>query len=313
MRRIKVFSGPANKELSGKVALKLGVPLGKVRIDGFSDGEFQPIFEENLRGRNIYIIQSTYTPFDNYWCLFQMVDAARLASANKIIVIIPYFGYSRQDRKNKSRVGVASKLIAKFLEASGVTRVVSIDLHAAQIGSFFDIPFDQLFGTYVFWPYIEKMLKDGTIENLKFCAPDNGGVHRMTTFADKFDVDYVICSKTRKKKNEVDKMILIGDVTGKDIIIVDDLSDTLGTLSLSASIMMDNGAKSVRAMVTHPVLSGKAYETLEKSKITELIVLDTIPLKQQSPKITVLSCAELLAKAIKKIDSNKSLSSLFLK
>jgi ribose-phosphate pyrophosphokinase len=313
MRKIKIFSGTASKDLTEKVCSILQTPMGRVAVEEFSDGEFQPIYEENLRGRNVYIIQSCYPPFDNYWELFMMIQAAKLASASKIVVILPYYGYARQDRKDKPRVPIASKLIAKFLESAGATRVVAIDLHADQIQGFFDIPFDQLFGTYVFWPHIDKMLKDGTLKNPQFASPDNGGVKRMSRYAEKFDVDYVVCSKTRKKKNEVAKMILIGDVTGKDVILIDDMSDTAGTLCTASDLMMDKGANSVRAMCTHPVLSGTAYEIIENSKITELIVLDTIPLKQTSPKITVLSCSELLAKAIKKIDSNKSLSSLFLK
>jgi ribose-phosphate pyrophosphokinase len=313
MRRIKLFCGSGSKELTEKVCSHLDIQMGKVKLEKFSDGEFQPQYEENLRGRDVYIIQSCTPPFDNYWELFQMIQAAKLASAHRIIVILPYFGYARQDRKDKPRVPIASKLIAKFLEKSGATRVVTLDLHADQIQGFFDIPVDQLFGTYVFWPQIEKMIKDGIINNLQFAAPDNGGVKRMTRYADKFDVDYVICSKIRKKKNEVSKMFVVGDVTGRDVILIDDMIDTAGTLCKAADLMMEKGAKSVRACVTHPILSSKAIENLEKSKMTEIFVLDTIPLKQTSPKITVLSCTEMLAKAIKKIDQNKSLSSLFLK
>jgi ribose-phosphate pyrophosphokinase len=313
MRKIKVFSGSASKDLTEKVCFNLGTTMGKVKLEKFSDGEFQPVFEENLRGRDVYIIQSCYPPFDNYWELFQMIDAAKRASANKIIVILPYYGYARQDRKDKPRVGIASKLIAQFLETAGATRIVTIDLHADQIQGFFDIPFDQLFGTYVFWPYVEKMILDGIITNLQFAAPDNGGVKRMSRYAEKFDVDYVICSKTRKKKNEVSKMILIGDVTGKDVIIIDDMVDTAGTMCKAADLMMERGAKTVRGMVTHPILSGNAYGNLEKSSITELIVLDTIPLKIKHPKVKELTCSKIIELAIKKIDTNKSLSQLFLK
>lgn len=312
--RIKLFSGTASLELSEKVAFNLGIQLGKDKKEIFSDGEFQPSYDENLRGRSIYIIQSCYTPFDNYWELFQKIQAAKLASAKEIIVIIPFFGYSRQDRKDKSRVPIASKLITQFLEISGATRVVTIDLHADQIGGFFNnIPFDQLFGTYVFWPHIDNMIKNGIVDNLQFAAPDNGGVKRMTRYADKFNTDYVICSKIRKKSNVVKDMLLIGDVTNRDVFIIDDMVDTCGTICRAADLMIEKGAKTVRGCVSHPILSGDAYENLEKSKITELIALDTIPLKHKSSKITILSCSELLSKAIKKIDSNKSLSSLFLK
>jgi ribose-phosphate pyrophosphokinase len=314
MRRIKLFCGSGSKELTEQVCSHLGISMGKVKLENFFDGEFQPQYEENLRGRDVYIIQSCNPPFDNYWELFQMIQAAKLASAHRIIVILPYFGYARQDRKDKPRVPIASKLIAKFLEKSGATRVVTLDLHADQIQGFFDIPVDQLFGTYVFWPQIDKLIKDGILTtNLQFASPDNGGVKRMTRYADKFDTDYVICSKIRKKKNEISSMTLIGDVTGRDVILIDDMGDTLKTICTAADLMMEKGAKSVRACLTHPILSGKAFETLEKSKMTEIFVLDTIPLKKTSSKITVLSCSEMLAKAIKKIDNNKSLSSLFLK
>jgi ribose-phosphate pyrophosphokinase len=313
MRRIKIFSGSETKELAEKVSSNLGVQLGRMHIEKFSDGESQPVYDENLRGRDVYIIQSTHSPFDNYWLLFQQIQAAKLASANKIIVICPFLGYTRSDRKDKPRVGISSKLVAKFLESSGASRVVTIDLHADQIQAFYDIPFDQLFGTYVFWPHIEKMLKDGDIKNIQFASPDNGGVKRMSRYAEKFDTDYVVCSKLRKKKNEVDSMMLIGDPKDRDIFIIDDISDTFGTMGLAADIMMDKGARSVRGIVTHPVLSGNAFENLEKSKIVELITLDTIPLKKNHPKLKVLSCSNMLARAIKKIDNNKSLSSLFLK
>jgi len=313
MRRIKIFSGSASIDLAKQVAFNLGTTLGKIRIEKFSDGEFQPIYEENLRGRYVYLIQSCYPPFDNYWELFQMIQAAKLASASKIIVCLVYYGYERQDRKDKPRVGIGSKLISKFLESAGATRVVTIDLHADQIGAFFDIPFDQLFGTYVFWPHIEKMIKNGELKNLQFASPDNGGVKRMSRYAEKFDTDYVICSKQRKNKNEVSSMIVIGDPKDRDVIIIDDMVDTAGTICRAADLMIEKGARSVRGMVTHPILSGNAIENLDKSKITEIFVLNTIPLKKEHSKIKVLDCSNMLAKAIKKIDANKSLSSLFLK
>lgn len=310
---IKIFSGSASIELATKVAEELDLPLGKMHIEKFSDGEFQPIFEENLRGKNIYLIQSCYPPFDNYWELFQSIDACKRASASKIIVCLVYYGYERQDRKDKSRVGIASKLIAKFLESAGASRVVTIDLHADQIQGFFDIPFDQLFGTYIFYPQIEKMIKSGEILNLQFASPDNGGIKRMTKYSEKFDTDYIICSKQRKKKNEVSSMTIIGDPKNRDIMIIDDMVDTGGTICKAANLLIENGANSVRAMITHPILSGNALENIEKSKIKEIFVLNTIPLKTDHPKIKVLDCSDMLAKAIKKIESNKSLSSIFIK
>ena len=242
-----------------------------------------------------------------------MVDAAKRASANKIICIVPYLGLCRQDRKDRPRVGIPSKLMADFLTISGVTRVVSMDIHSDQIQGFYNIPFDHLLGDYVFWPYIKKMIDDGILKNLKFASPDNGGTKRTKRYSEKFETDFVICWKHRSKPNAVDELLLMGEVNGNDIIIVDDMGDTLTTLVKASDLMLSRGANTVRGLITHPVLSGKAYENLEKSKLTELIVLDTIPLKQTSSKITQLSCSELLAKAIKKIDTNKSLSSLFLK
>lgn len=307
---IKIFSGFGSVALAEKVTEKLGIRLGKINLERFSDGEFQPVFDSNLRGRDVFLIQSCYPPFDNYWELFQMIDAAKRASAKEIVVIIPYFGYARQDRKDKPRVGIASKLIARFLETAGATRVVMVDIHADQIQGFFDIPSDLLYGTYVFWPHIEKL----NLSNLQFAAPDNGGTKRAKKYSEHFGCsDFAICFKNRKKKNEIDEMILIGDVKGRNVILLDDMIDTGGTLCKAADLIMDNGALSVRGMVTHPILSGKAVENVEKSKMTELIVLDTIPVKVTSPKITVLSTDVLLSQAIKKISNRKSLSSLFLK
>ena len=312
-KRIKLFSGSASTQLALKIAKHLDIRLGKMRLERFSDGEFQPIFEENMRGRDVFLIQSCHPPFDNYWELFQMIDAAKRASAKEIVVFIPYYGYARQDRKDQPRVGIASKLIATFLEAAGATRIVNIDLHADQIQGFFNIPCDQLYGTYVFWPYIDDLIEKGEISNVQFAAPDNGGTKRAKKYAEKFETEFVICFKNRKKKNEVDQMILIGDVKGRHVILLDDMIDTGGTLCKAADLIMDKGALSVRGMVTHPVLSGKAVENIESSKISKLIVLDTIPVKVESPKIEVLSVDKLAALAIKKIYNKKSLSSLFLK
>lgn len=313
MDKMKIFAGSASKELAEKIATNLGITLGKMRIEKFSDGEFQPIFEENLRGKNIYLIQSAYPPFDNYWELFQMIDGCKRSSAAKIVVCLVYYGYCRQDRKDKSRVGIASKLISKFLESAGATRVIAIDLHADQIGAFFDIPFDQLFGSYVFYPHIKNMIKSGEIKNIQFAAPDNGGVKRMSKYAEKFNTDYIICSKQRKIKNEVSSMTVIGDPTDRDVIIIDDMIDTGGTICKAADLLIENGANSVRAMITHPILSGNALDNIEKSKIKEIFVLDTIPLKIQHDKIKILSCSKMISKAIHKIEENKSLSSLFNK
>jgi len=312
-KRIKIFAGSSSSELGKKVTNHLGINLGRMRLERFSDGEFQPIFEENMRGRDVFLLQSCQPPFDNYWELFQMIDAAKRASAREIIVVIPYYGYARQDRKDQPRVGIASKLIARFMEVAGATRVVTVDLHADQIQGFFDIPSDQLYGTYVFWPYIEELIESGVVSNVQFAAPDNGGTKRAKKYSEKFNSDFVICFKNRKKKNEVDQMILIGDVKGRHVILLDDMIDTAGTICKAADLIMEKGALSVRACVTHPILSGKAIETIEKSSLTKLIVTDTVPIKIQSPKIEQLSVDKLVALTIKKIYNKKSLSSLFLK
>lgn len=314
-RKIKVFSGSFSKELAEKVCFNLGTNMGLSKKEIFSDGEFQPMYDENMRGCDVYLIQSCPPPFDNYWELCQMIQAAKLASAKTVTVIIPYFGYARQDRKDKPRVPISAKLIAIFLQESGADRVLTIDIHSDQTQGFFgkNTIVDLLFGTYVFWPYIESKIIEGVYKNLLFASPDNGGVKRTTRYSERFNVDYVICSKIRKKKNEVASMRLVGDVNGKNVILIDDLVDTGGTLCKASDLMMENGAIDVRAICSHPVLSHKAVETIEKSSLKELIVLDTLPLKIQSNKITVLSCSKMLSTAIKKIDSKKSLSELFLK
>jgi len=305
---IKLFSGSSNYELAEKVAKKLKMNLGQIEFKKFSDGETLPIYKENIRGRTVFIIQSCYPPFDNYWELFQMIDAAKRGSALKIIPILVYYGYSRQDRKDQPRVCISSKLISDFLETAGATRIVSIDLHADQIASFFDIPVDQLQSSYIFIPHIKKM----NIEDIVIAAPDTGGTKKAKYLAGRLNTEMVICYKHRPEANKIDEMILIGDVKDKNVIIVDDIIDTAKTLCSSADLMIEKGAKSVRAVITHPLLSGDAYENIEKSKISEIIVTDTIPLKKSNEKITVLSTDVLLSKAIKNIVNNKSLSKLFI-
>lgn len=308
-KMIKIFSGSSNPSLAKKVSENLNISLGDVELKKFSDGETLPIFKENLRGRTVFIIQSCYPPFDNYWQLFQMIDAAKRSSASKIIPILVYYGYSRQDRKDQPRVCISSKLIQNFIETAGATRMVTIDLHADQIGSFFNIPVDQLYASYIFVPYLKKI---GIDNNIIVAAPDTGGTKRAKHLAGHLGTEMVICYKQRSEANKVDEMILIGDVEGKDVIIIDDIIDTAGTICKSADLMMEKGAKSVRALITHPVMSGDAYENIENSKLTELIVTDTIPLKKESNKIKVLSVSTLLSKAIESIVENKSLSKLFI-
>lgn len=295
-------------ELAEKIAAKHGTALGNVIVNTFSDGEFQPSFEESVRGSDVFIIQSTVPPADNLLELLMMVDAAKRASARRIVAIMPYFGLARQDRKDKPRVPIGAKLVAKMLSAAGVTRLMTMDLHADQIQGFFEVPVDHLFASTIFIPYIESL----NLPNLMMASPDMGGTKRANAYAKYLDCGVVVCYKQRKKANVISDMFLIGDVEGKDVVIVDDMVDTAGTLTKAADLMMDNGAASVRAMTTHPILSGDAYERIENSRITELIITDTIPLQKQSDKIKVLSVADLFADIMKKVTSHESISEAFI-
>ena len=304
---VKLFAGSASKELATKIALAFDQPLGDVEVSKFSDGEFQPHFNESVRGSDIFLIQSTIAPSDNLLELLLMIDAARRASAHYITAVIPYFGMARQDRKDKPRVAIGSKLIANLLTAAGADRVMTMDLHAAQIQGFFDIPVDHLDASVIFLPYIESL----GLDNLVIGSPDMGGAHRARVFAKALNADVVICDKERKRANEIASMTVIGDVTGKDIILVDDICDTAGTLCKAAELLKEKGATTVRAVCTHPVLSGKAYENIANSQLEELIVCDTIPLKQECEKIKVLSVANLFSNAIINVNEHGSISSLF--
>lgn len=305
---VKIFSGRASQDLAIKIAKAYGVSLGNVIISEFSDGEFQPSFEETVRGQDVFIVQSTMPPTENLFELLLMIDAARRASARKINAVIPYFGFARQDRKDKPRVAIGAKLIANMLMAAGVDRVMTMDLHADQIQGFFEVPVDHLFGSTIFHAEIEKM-NNG---NLIMAAPDAGGAKRANSYAKRYDIGLALCHKQRKKANVVSEMTVIGDVEGKDVILIDDMIDTAGTLTKAADLFMENGANSVRAFCTHAVLSGPAYERLSNSAITELIVTDTIPLKQTHEKIRVVSVAELFADVIRRLQSNQSISSHFV-
>jgi ribose-phosphate pyrophosphokinase len=268
-----------------------------------------PFLSESVRGHDVFIIQSTFAPADNLMELLLMVDAARRASAHNVNVIIPYFGYARQDRKDKPRVAIAAKMIANLLSAAGANRIMACDLHADQIQGFFDIPVDHLDGSYIFVPYLKSLgLKD-----IMFATPDVGGIKRARNFAKFFNADLAVCDKYRKEANKIESMRLIGEVEGKDVVLVDDLVDTAGTICKAADLLKENGAKTVRAVCTHAVLSGKAYENIENSSLEELVVSDTIPLKKESAKVKVLSVSDLFAKAIRKIHDNESISSLFIK
>lgn len=305
----KLFSGSGSRYLAEKIAKKFGEPLGKVNLTRFSDGEIGVEFQESIRGRFVFLIQSTFAPTDNLMELLLMIDAAKRASAYKVIAVIPYYGYARQDRKDKPRVAIGSKLVANMIMAAGADRVITMDLHAPQIQGYFDIPVDHLDSSAVFIPYLENL----NLENLTFAAPDVGSANRIREIATYFECEMVICDKHRKRANEIASMVVIGDVKDRDIVLIDDICDTGGTLAKSAALMIEKGARSVRALCTHPVLSGKAYENIASSVLEELVVCDTIPIKQNSDKIKVVSTDELFAVTIRNAFENKSINSLFIK
>jgi len=306
--KVKIFSGSSNTVLAESIAKSFGQELGKSSINRFSDGEFQPSFEESVRGCDVFIIQSTFPPTDNLFELLLLIDAAKRASARRIIAVIPYFGFARQDRKDQPRVPIGSKLVANMLTAAGASRVMTMDLHADQIQGFFEVPVDHLFASAVF----SKAIEDLNVDNLVMASPDMGGSKRAYAYAKHLGTEVVICYKQRKKANNIDMMFLIGEVEGKDVLLVDDMIDTAGTLTKAADIMVEKGANSVRAICTHPILSGEAYDRIENSSLTELIVTDSIPLKRQSEKIRVISVADLFAKVIYKVHNYESISSYFI-
>lgn len=305
----KVFAGQESRYLAEKICEKLGCELGKCTYQRFSDGEFTVWYDETVRGRYVYLVQSTFPSADNLMELLLMIDAAKRASAYKIIAVIPYFGWARQDRKDKPRVAIGAKLVADLLSAAGVDRIITMDLHADQIQGFFDVPVDHLYASTIYVPFIKNL----NLENLVIASPDVGGSKRAHTYAKHLDVPLVLCHKTREKANVVSNMSIIGDVKGKNVLIVDDMADTANTLCKAANLMIENGALSVRAMVTHPVMSGKAIENVMNSKMTELIFTDSIPFDQAAcPKVHVISVAELFADTIMKVYNNESISSQYL-
>lgn len=308
MQDIKLFSGTNSRYLSDKIADYYGYNLGNCDVKKFSDGEMQIVINESVRGAYVFFIQSTFGSAENILELLLMIDSARRASAGYITAVIPYFGYARQDRKDKPRVPISAKLMANILQAAGADRVMTMDLHADQIQGFFDIPVDHLKSEAIFIPY----LQDTNLDNVIFASPDVGGVKRARNFAQHFKKDLVICDKERRQANEVRKITVIGDVKGADVILVDDIVDTAGTLCKAADALIEKGANSVKAMCTHPVLSGTAYENIRDSQLTELITTDTIPLKQKASKIKVLSCAKLFARAIRNTHEYKSIAALFV-
>ena len=309
MVEVKLFSGTQSKYLAEKIADYYGQGIGDLKVNRFSDGEMQPVYNESIRGAYVFLIQSTFQPMDNLMELLLMIDAAKRASAGYISAVIPYFGYARQDRKDKPRVPISAKLIANLLQAAGVDRIMTMDLHADQIQGFFDIPVDHLRSEAIFFSYLEE---SADLSNVIFASPDVGGVKRARAYAKHFGRDLVICDKYREKANEVSGITVIGNVEGSDVILVDDLVDTAGTLCKAADALMQGGAKRVRAICTHPVLSGNALKNIEKSKLDELLVCDTIPLQFNSPKIKVLSSAKLFSRAIRNTHEHRSISALYV-
>lgn len=308
-KRVKFFTGNSDVNLASAIARAYGTELGDVEIPQFSDGEYTTYFNETVRGQDVFILQSTMPPVDNLMELLLMIDAAKRASARQIIAVIPYFGFARQDRKDKARVAIGSKLVANLLSAAGVTRVITMDLHADQIQGFFEVPVDHLFASSIFLPYIQKSFD---LENLVIAAPDTGGTKRANAYSKYLGLEMAVCYKQRSVANKIDSMMVIGDVAGKDVLIIDDIIDTAGTICKAAELMMEQGAKSVSAMCTHPVLSGPAYERINNSAINKLIVTDSIPLKEESDKIEILTVANLFADVIDKLENHESISDKFI-
>lgn len=305
---LKVFSCRSSRYIAEDIAKYLGVRLGESSVTEFSDGEFQPRIDESVRGCTVFIIQSTFPPAENLMELLLMIDAAKRASAYKVIAVIPYFGLARQDRKDRPRVSIAAKVVADLLEAVGVDRVMTLDLHADQIQGFFSVPVDHLYASFLFANYIKEM----SLDNITISAPDMGGSKRANAYSRHLKSEMVLSYKLRKKPNVVEEISIIGEVKDRNVLIIDDMVDTAGTLSLASQIIMDNGAKSVNAFATHPVLSGPAYERIEDSPIKKLVVTDSIPIKRQSPKIEVLSIAKLFAETIDAVYHNESISTGFV-
>jgi len=305
---MKLFSCRSSRTLAEKIADELGIELGKSSVTEFNDGEFQPCYDESVRGDMVFIVQSTNPPADNLFELLLMIDAAKRASAYKVIAVIPYFGFARQDRKDRPRVSIGSKLSADLLSTAGVDRIITMDLHADQIQGFFNVPVDHLFGSAIFAPYIENL----NLDCLTVSAPDMGGSKRANAYSRHLQSEMVLCYKLRKRPNVIEEMSVIGDVEGRNIVIIDDLVDTAGTLVLAADKMKERGAKSIRAFATHPILSGNAVERINNSAIEELVVTDSVPITVDSSKIKVLSIAEIFAKTIQAVNSNQSISTNFV-
>ena len=305
---IKIIGCQSTLELARKISKSLDIEICNTSVVEFSDGEFEPSFDETVRGSHVFLVQSTIPPSENLMELLLMIDAAKRASAYKIIAVIPYFGYARQDKKGKPRVPIGAKLVANLLMAAGVDRIMTMDLHADQIQGFFEVPVDHLYASTLFVPYVQAL----NLDNLIIASPDMGGTKRANTYAKFLNSQVVVCYKHREKANEISKMMIIGDVKGKNVILVDDMVDTAGTLTKAADLMIDNGAKSVRAICTHGLFSSNAYERINNSKLTEVVVTDTILKKHNSEKIKVITTAEIFANTIDAVMKKKSITKNFL-
>ena len=307
-KNIAIFAGSASLELAGKIAEALGINLGDMQVEHFADGEFSVYYKDSIRGKDVFLVQSTYPSSDNIMELLLMVDAAKRASAHYIAAVIPYFGWARQDRKDKPRVSIGAKLMADLLSTAGVTRGITLDLHADQIQGFFNVPVDHLYASMVFIDYLRQT---SDLERTVIATPDVGGAKRANSYAKFLGVPMVICHKSRAKANEVAEMTIIGDVTGKDVILVDDIVDTAGTICKAADLMMQNGARSVRAVASHAVLSDPATERINASALKEMIFTDSIPLRKHSDKIHIVSVANIFAEAINRVINHESISILY--
>lgn len=310
IHKLKFFAGRGSRYLAEKIAKSYGTELGDSSVLEFSDGEFQPAYNESIRGCTVFIVQSTFPPVDNLMELLLMIDAAHRASAHRVIAVMPYFGWARQDRKDRPRVSIGAKLVANLLRAAGVDRIMTMDLHADQIQGFFDIPVDHLYASGIFIPYINSL----QLDDLSIAAPDMGGAKRANAYSQYLNAPMIISHKQREKANVIGSMTAIGDVEGRNIIILDDMIDTAGTITKAADMLMDKGAKSVRAAATHPVLSGPAYDRINNSSLQEVIVTDTIPLDKTKDlsKFTILSVADIFADVTERVHNYKEISSRFI-
>lgn len=303
-----VFSGTNTKYLAERICANLGCPLGKLVITKFSDGEFSVSYEESIRGRDVFLVQSTFPNADNLMELLLMIDAAKRASARNIIAVMPYFGWARQDRKDKPRVSIGAKLVADLLSVAGVNRIITMDLHADQIQGFFDVPVDHLYASGVILPYLQSL----HLEDMVIASPDVGGSKRANTYAKYLGVPLVLCNKTRARANVVESMQIIGDVNGKNVVVVDDMVDTAGTITKAADIMKAAGAKSIRACASHCVMSGPASDRVQESALEEIVFTDSIPYTNRSSKVKQLSVAGIFAETIRRVVNNESISSQYL-